>query len=501
MMSTVWSLVDILSALFVVTIGVVTAAVAWMFVVDYTQRKDAVRQNYPVIGRFRHLFSALGEFFRQYFFAMDREEMPFNRAHRNWVNEACVKRDPTIAFGSTKNLTPAGTVIFVNAPYPALDSATAPSQPLTIGPHCRHPYDAPSFFNISGMSYGALSRPAVEALARGAKRAGCWMNTGEGGLSPFHVEGGCDVVFQIGTAKYGVRDADGRLSDEKLAEIAAYEQVRMFEVKLSQGAKPGKGGILPAEKVTEEIARIRGISVGEPSLSPNRHPEIASNGDLLDFIAHVREVTGKPVGIKCVVSDAGWLDDLAREIHARGIACAPDFITVDGGDGGTGAAPQPLMDNVGLPLSEALPMVSDTLHTWGLRGRVRLIASGKLITPSSVAWAIATGADFAVSARGFMFALGCVQALKCNKNTCPTGITTHNPKLTDGLDPADKAVRVANYHANVVHDVEVMAHSCGADEPRGLRRHHIRIVQASGRSVPMSDLWPRPQMRVTAAAE
>jgi len=490
---------DALAALFVFVIGVGLVAVAWMFVADYTQARDAVRQNYPVIGRFRKLFTKLGEFFRQYFFAMDREEMPFNRAHRNWVYAASEREDNTIAFGSTKDLSQPGAVVFVNAPFPDNDVDQAHSQPLRIGPYAAQPYDAPSFFNISAMSYGALSRPAVEALSRGAALAGCWLNTGEGGLAPAHLAGGCDLIYQIGTAKYGVRDAAGRLCDEKLREVAAYPQLRMFEIKLSQGAKPGKGGILPAAKVSAEVARIRGIPEGQASISPNRHQDIASVSDLLDVIDRIRRVTGRPVGFKSVFAGVEWLDELFAEVRRRGIESAPDFVTVDGGDGGTGAAPQPLMDNVGLPLREALPMVSDAIHAAGLRERIRLICAGKLITPASVAWALATGADFANTGRGFMFSLGCIQALKCNRNTCPTGITTNQPHLIDGLEPFEKAARVANYQKNLVHEVEVMAHSCGVREPRELRRRHIRVVQADGRSIPMDRLWPRPEPTRLAA--
>ena len=248
-----------LAALFVVAVGIGVLAVIVMFLIDRFQVTDAVRRNYPVLGRFRHLFTELGEFFRQYFFAMDREELPFNRAQRNWISRAASGKGNTIAFGSTRNLSVPGTAIYVNAPFPPLDTDIAATQPLRIGPHARQPYDAPSFFNISAMSFGALSRPAVKALSRGAAEAGIWYNTGEGGLSDWHLEGGCDIVFQIGTAKYGVRDQAGALSDEKLREVASHSQVKMFELKLSQGAKPGKGGILPAEKVTPTIARIRGI--------------------------------------------------------------------------------------------------------------------------------------------------------------------------------------------------------------------------------------------------
>lgn len=482
-----------LATLFVFVVGAVAFAAVLLFVFDSLQTGDAIRRNYPVIGRFRSLFIHLGEFFRQYFFAQDREEMPFNRAERDWAYRAAKGGDNTIPFGSTKNLSPQGTAIFVNCPFPTLETNAAETQPLRIGPYSTIPYDAPSILNISGMSFGAISEPAVKALSRGAKLANCWMNTGEGALSPHHLEGGCDIVFQIGTAKYGVRDENGRLSKAKLKEIADHTQVRMFEVKLSQGAKPGKGGILPGAKVTDEISATRGIPVGVDSISPNRHPEIDSVEDLLDFIARVRRITGKPVGFKSVVGAYGWLNSLCQEIHRRGIESAPDFITVDSGDGGTGAAPMPLMDNVGLPIRESLPMVADIICAHGLRERIRLIASGKLVTPSGVAWALCAGADFVTSARGFMFSLGCIQAMKCNRNTCPTGITTHNPRLQRGLDPADKAVKVANYCRNLVHEVETIAHSCGVAEPRLLRRYHVRIVQADGDSVPLDVLRPWPK--------
>ena len=301
-----------LAVLFIFLIGLAVAAVVVMYVIDRTQTGDAVRRNYPVLGRFRHIFTELGEFFRQYFFAMDREELPFNRAQRDWVKRATDGMGNTIAFGSTRNLSVPGTPIFINAAFPPLDDQAAKTATLRIGPGARHPYDAPSLFNISGMSFGALSAPAVRALAAGAAKAGIWMNTGEGGLSRHHLEGGCDIVFQIGTAKYGVRTEDGTLSDEKLREVAAHAQVRMFEIKMAQGAKPGKGGILPGAKVTEEIARVRGIRVGQDSISPNRHPEVSNAGELLDLIAHVREVTGKPVGFKTVISDEGPLRDLKK---------------------------------------------------------------------------------------------------------------------------------------------------------------------------------------------
>ena len=485
---------DFLSSLFIFMVGFVVLIIVLLFISDVSQTKDAIRRNYPVIGRFRYLFSTLGEFFRQYFFAMDREEMPFNRAEREWVYKSSKAIDNTMAFGSTKNLTPAGTPLFINCPFPTLDEHATSAPAVIIGAYCREPYEAGSVINISGMSYGALSKPAVRALSKGAKLAGCWMNTGEGGLSEHHLEGGCDLVMQIGTAKYGVRTADGKLDDNKLREIANIPQLKMFEIKMSQGAKPGKGGILPGTKVTPEIAKIRGIEVGKDSISPNRHPEISNIRELLDFIKHVREVSGKPTGFKAVMGAYGWLKQMCEEIQQSGIECAPDFITLDSCDGGTGAAPMPLMDDVGLPIKESLPMLIDILSQYGLRDRIRVIVSGKLITPSGVAWALCTGADFITSARGFMFSLGCIQALKCNKNTCPTGITTHNTGLQKGLDIEEKSVRVKNFVEKIHYGIDLIAHSCGVKHPRELSRMHCRIVQADGKSISLDVLYPEPEV-------
>jgi len=479
---------SILTQVFILVLGLAALLAIIIFIVDISQTRDAVRRNYPVVGRFRSLFTTLGEFFRQYFFAMDREELPFNRAEREWVYRSSKGHGGTIAFGSTKPLTPVNTAIFVNCPYPVLDDDVAHTESLQIGPFARQPYNAPSFINISGMSYGALSRPAVRALSRGAAKAGIWLNTGEGGLSEAHLEGGCDIVFQIGTAKYGVRNPDGGLSDEKLKAVAGREHVKMFELKLSQGAKPGKGGILPAEKVTQEIADIRGIPAHIASHSPNRHPEVSNNSELLDFVAHIRNISGKPVGIKFVVGAYGWLDELCEEIKARGIESAPDFFTIDSGDGGTGAAPMALMDNVGLTIRESLPMVAGILRRHDLKERIRIIASGKLLLPSAVAWALAAGADFVQCGRGFMFSLGCIQAMKCHKNTCPTGITTHKKSLQRGLVPKDKAEKVAAYAKTLREHVEIIAHSCGVPEPRKLKPMHVRLVQANGRSMAMDNL-------------
>ena len=493
--STVYAFIELFAFTFILLFGVGLVTVLVMYVMDKTQTKHAIRRNYPVIGRFRYVFEELGEYFRQYFFAMDREEMPFNRSQRSWVYRAAKGVDTTTAFGSTLDIRGAGNIFFVNTPYPTLETDAVESAAVTIGPHCTKPYTTSSLFNVSGMSFGAISKPAVLALSNGARMAGCWMNTGEGGLSPYHLEGGADIVFQIGTAKYGVQDSDGQLNDDRLRNVAAHDQVKMFEIKLSQGAKPGKGGILPGGKVTKEIAAIRGIPEGQSSISPNRHPEIDSVPDLLDMVERVRKVTGKPTGFKMVIGGYDWLDELCRGILERGVVNAPDFITVDSSDGGTGAAPPALMDYMGLPLSESLPVLVDKLTEYGLKDRIKVSASGKLINPAEVAWALCAGADFITSARGFMFALGCIQALQCNKNTCPTGITTHDKRLQKGLDPRDKAERVRRYAETVAHDVGVIAHSCGVTEPRQLKRFHARIVTETGRSKGFDEIFPVPPVR------
>ncbi|MEN3070736.1 FMN-binding glutamate synthase family protein [Uliginosibacterium sediminicola] len=474
------------------TIAIVAVLVYW-YVQDITQKKHTILRNYPLVGHLRYFFERLGEYFRQYFFLGDRDEMPFDRATRSWVYRLAKNEGGVIGFGSTYRLQDPGALIFVNAPFPVLEEDRLPTPPLIIGEgHCATPFTARSIINVSGMSFGAISAPAIRSLSRGAAAAGCWMDTGEGGLSPHHLEGGCDVIMQIGTAKYGVRDANGHLSLDKLRELAAHENVRAFEIKLAQGAKPGKGGVLPGGKVTEEIARIRGIPVGVDSISPNRHLDIANIEELLDFIARVRDVTGKPVGIKTAVGGRMFMNDLCEATLRRGLDAAPDFMVIDGGEGGSGAAPQALADHVALSINESLPRVVDALLAAGMRDRVKVVASGKLITSARVAWALACGADFVNTARGFMFALGCIQALRCHTNTCPTGIATHNVRLQRGLVIEDKAERVANYASSINKEVDTIAHSCGLRHAREFSREHVRIVQMAGQSEALSTLYPYP---------
>ena len=460
---------------------------------DRNQKKHAVLRNYPIVGHFRYILEYFGGFFRQYLFTNDREELPFNRAERSWVYRAAKNVDTMIGFGSTRPLHEPGTVYFVSAPFPPLGTNEAKVTPITIGPYCRQPYQSTHIFNISAMSYGSISRPAIQALGRGAKKAGCWLNTGEGGVAPYHLESGCDLIVQIGTAKYGVRDAQGHLSDERLLALAGHDSIKMFEIKLSQGAKPGKGGILPAVKVSKEVAAIRGIPEHVDSISPNRHTDISNVDELLTVLDHIRQVTGKPTGCKFVLGSYDWLHDFCLAIHAKGVQFAPDFITLDSADGGTGASPQGLMDYMGIPISESLPKLIDVLVHYNLRDRIKVIASGKCITPAEVTWALCAGADMVNSARGFMLALGCIQSMKCHENTCPTGITSNDPRFERGLVVTDKAERVFNYANNMMHEVAILTHSCGLDDPRCLQRKHARIVTSGGFSVSLEDLFPDQQ--------
>ncbi|MGE3678781.1 MAG: FMN-binding glutamate synthase family protein [Burkholderiales bacterium] len=471
---------------------VIIGALLFVFISDITQKKHGVLRNYPVIGHLRYYFEQLGEYFRQYFFAGDRDEMPFNRATRGWVYRLAKNEGGVIGFGSTYDLHEPGALIFVNHPFPVLEEERLPTPSLLLGEgYCKNPFEARSIVNVSGMSYGAISAPAVRSLSRGAAVAGCWLDTGEGGLSPYHLEGGCDVIMQIGTAKYGVRDAHGSLNPERLIELG--KVVKAFEIKLSQGAKPGKGGVLPGKKVTAEIAQIRGIPEGRDSISPNRHRDISNINELLDMVLQVRDLTGRPVGVKTAVGGWKFLNELGDAVHRRGLECAPDFLVIDGGEGGSGAAPQALADHMSLSIDEALPRVVDSLIECGLRQRIRVVASGKIVTSARAAWALCMGADFVNTARGFMFSLGCIQALRCHQNTCPTGVTSHNKRLQRALVVEEKYLRVANYAMNMNKEVDMIAHSCGLRHARELKREHVRIVQANQQSVALNMLYPYPE--------
>src|SRR3954462_11047489 len=477
----------------------VMAALAFVFISDITQKKHAVLRNYPVVGHLRYYFEQLGEYFRQYFFSGDRDEMPFNCGTRGWVYRLAKNEGGTIGFGSTYDLHSPGALIFVNHPFPVLEEERLPTPSLILGEgYCTSPFEARSIVNVSGMSFGAISAPAVTSLSRGAALAGCWMDTGEGGLSPHHLEGGCDVIIQVVTAKFGARHSQGNLSAERLMELS--KVVKAFEIKLSQGAKPGKGGVLPGKKVTPEIAHIRGIAEGRDSISPNRHRDISNMSELLERIAWHRDLTGKPIGVKTAVGGWRFMNEMAEIVQRRGMEFAPDFLAIDGGEGGSGAAPQALADHMSLSIEEALPRVVDALIESGLKQRIRVVASGKLVTSARAAWALCVGADFINTARGFMFSLGCIQALRSQTNTCPTGITTHSARLQRALVVEEKYLRVANYANNMNREIDMIAHSCGVRHARELRREHVRIVQANCQSIALNMIYPYPEAKARVRA-
>ena len=476
-----------------ITLAVLALAVALVAVRDLTQRQHAVTRNFPVIGHFRYLFEELGQPLRQYFFAGDLEERPYNRVTRTWVYASAKGQNNLVGFGSQVDHNEPGRMHIVPSMYPTLKpAATADDlpRPKLIGAKRPQPYQPRRFANIAGMSFGALSANAVRALSRGANMAGCYMSTGEGSLTPYHVEGGADILYQIGPAKFGCRTPDGKFDEAKAAEILALPQVKMVEIKLGQGAKPGKGGMLPKEKITPEIAAIRGIPMGVDCHSPNRFEEFDDAASLLDFIERVRRLTGKPIGLKMVVGSIAEVDDLCREIRKRGDG--PDFIAVDGNEGGSGAAPLALADYVGLPVMDAVIAVDNALRREGLRDDITLIAAGKIATGGELATHIALGADLVHIGRGFLLSIGCIQALRCHTNTCPTGVTTQSKWLQGGLDPTDKGVRVRNYALALERDLQMITHACGLAHPSELRRTHVVMNISPGVRKSLAEMFPYP---------
>ena len=459
---------------------------------DLSQKKHAITRNFPVIGHVRYFLQELGPLLRQYFFMSDVEERPFNRIARSWVYASADGGNNMIGFGSQLDPHQAGRIFILPSLYPApAGSDDELPRPRVIGAHRPEPYHPRRFANISGMSFGALSANAIRALSNGARLAGSYMSTGEGSLSAYHLEGGADILYQIGPSKFGCRTPDGAFDGQKAAAIFALPQVRMIEVKLSQGAKPGKGGVLPKEKITPEIAAIRGIPLGQDCHSANRFEEFGDASSLLEFIRRLRGLTGKPIGLKMVVGSEAEIEDLCAAIHASGDG--PDFIAVDGKEGGSGAAPLALADWVGLPLLDALTIVDNALRRFGLRESVTVIASGRIATPGDVATHLALGADLVHIARGFMLSIGCIQALQCHTNRCPAGVATQSRWLQAGLDPADKAVKVRNYALALERGLQMIVHSCGLHHPSQLRRHHAVMRVSPGVTKRLDEVLPYPQ--------
>jgi glutamate synthase domain-containing protein 2 len=453
---------------------------------DVTQRRSSLRRIYPVLAHGRYLFESVRPEIQQYFVENNIDGRPFNREQRSLVYQRAKSVTDTLPFGTQRDVDRAG--------YEWIPHSIAARQPRDHeakirfgGAACEQPYEA-SLLNISAMSFGSLSSHAVMALNRGAQQAGCWHNTGEGGISPYHLQGG-DLVWQLGTGYFGARAADGGFDAARYRENATRPEVKMIELKLSQGAKPGHGGILPAAKLTPEIAEIRGVPLGQDVLSPPGHRTFDTPRSLLEFLQVLRrESGGKPVGFKLCIGRREEFLGIGKAMLETGIL--PDFISVDGAEGGTGAAPLELSNRAGLPLREGLSFVHAALVGLGLRDQIRLVAAGKLITGFDLFRARALGADVVNSARGMMLALGCIQAVRCNTNHCPVGIATQEPGRVQGLDVADKAQRIRRYHHNSIHAFHELLAACGLEVPCDIGPEHVFHRVEEDEVATLRELYP-----------
>jgi glutamate synthase domain-containing protein 2 len=503
---------------------VLIITVIYLFFIDRTQKQHPILRNYPVIGRVRYLLETIGPELRQYLFNNNLEGKPFSRNDfQHIVKKAKYKRD-VIGFGSQRDFDEAGYYIR-NSMFPKLteelkfDRKTKVTtnryllikEPLftqkkeylethessvylleddnaiVIGKKAKNPFIVKGQIGMSAMSYGSLGDHAITALSEGLGIAkGTWMNTGEGGISDYHLKGGVDIIMQIGPGLFGVRDKEGNFSWDALKEKSQIPQVKAFEVKLAQGAKT-RGGHIDGEKVTEEIAKIRMVEPFKSIDSPNRFKEFSDFPSLFDFIERIREHSGKPVGLKVVIGSSHEADELAKQIMETGKG--PDFITVDGGEGGTGASYQELADSVGLPIRSALPLLDNALVKYGVRDQVKIIASGKLFSPDRIAIALAMGADLVNIARGFMITVGCIQALKCESNACPVGVATTDPDLQRGLVIDEKKYRTANYLISMRKGLFRIAAAAGLDSPVHFKREHVVYKDEKGKVWSLEDIY------------
>jgi len=438
----------------------------------HVQKRHTLLANFGFLAQVRYVVESIGPEFRQYLYASDTEERPFSRNERAEVYRKAKGIDSSAAFGTQLDVD-RGFTTLRHALFPAPRDRSPFEVTFGEARGCEQAYTIHRPVLIGAMSFGALGPKAIRALARGARKAGIAMNTGEGGYPKYHLMEECDLIFQMGTAKFGVRTEEGLLDSEKLADLAALDPVKMVEIKFSQGAKPGKGGLLPKEKISEEIAELRGVPRDKDVISPPFHPECEDARSTVDFIARVQEVSGIPVGVKLCVGRDGDLGDLIREMKRQEVF--PDWIAVDGAEGGTGAAPKSFMDGVGLPLFRALPLVQELLVQEGVRDRIALLASGKLIDVRRQLVAMSMGASACYTARGFMLSIGCIQALQCNQNTCPVGITTHSERLQRGLDIEAKSNRVVNYVEALCHEHEEMLAAMGIATAAELDRENIYL--------------------------
>ena len=481
-------------------LGATAAGLAGVAVRDLTQKKHALKRNFPVIAHARYALEKIGPELRQYIVTGNDEERPFSRDQRSWVYASSKKENNYVGFGTDNNVEHLGNYPIVkhrtfspSAPSTAVahghhdDEMSLPSAKVLGGPRGRrHAFRPGSVVNVSAMSFGSLSGPAIEALNRGAALAGAMHNTGEGGLSDHHRKGG-DLIFQIGTAYFGCRDEHGRFELARLVDLVQSAPVRAIEVKLSQGAKPGLGGLLPAAKITEEISRIRGIPMGQDCASPSRHAEFDSVDSMLDWVEMIADATGLPVGIKSAVGELDFWQELTRLMsdRSRGV----DFITVDGGEGGTGAAPLVFTDSVALPYRVGFSRVYAEFARAGLTDDVTFIGSGKLGLPDNALVAFALGADMLNVAREAMLAVGCIQSQKCHTDHCPTGVATQNPWLVRGLDPTLKSVRLANYLQTLRRDLLKVSEACGVAHPGLIDADSVEILDGNRTGTPLREIY------------
>lgn len=436
---------------------------------DLLQKRSTLRRNYPILAHFRYGLEAVGPEMRQYFIEGDTAEVPFSRQQRSLVYQRAKNVMDVVPFGSQQDM--------YAVDYEWLNHSLAPLHVAShdfrveIGGGTAQPYSA-SVFNVSAMSFGALSANAIRALNEGARRGGFYHDTGEGSISPYHREHGGDLVWEIGSGYFGCRNDDGSFSEARFVENARSPQVKMVEVKLSQGAKPGHGGVLPAAKVSAEIAATRGVPMGQDCVSPAKHSAFSTPRGLLEFVARLRELSGgKPAGFKLAIGHPWEWFGIAKAMHETGIL--PDFIVVDGAEGGTGAAPAEFIDHVGVPMHEALLLVHNTLVGLNLRDRIRIGAAGRITSAFDIARTMALGADWCNAARGFMFALGCIQAQSCHNDKCPTGVATQNPSRWKHLDVPDKATRVFQFQQNTLKALRDLLGAAGLAHPAALGPEHI----------------------------
>jgi glutamate synthase domain-containing protein 2 len=455
---------------------------------DLNQRSHAILRNYPIIGHIRFLLEAIRPELRQYLIEDERDPVPFSREHRALVYRRAKNVHDAQPFGTVKDVDAVGYGWISHSIRPR--RLTDHDFRVTIGgPDCRQPYSA-SVFNISGTSFGALSANAIMAFNKGAHLGGFAHNTGEGSISKHHRVHGGDIVWQVATGYFGCRTPEGLFDPDRFAAQAVDPQVRMIEVKLSQGAKPGHGGVLPKAKITAEIAETRGIGRDEDCVSPAAHSAFTTPLEFIGFIARLRDLSGgKPIGIKMAVGHRYEFLGVVKAMIETGVT--PDFIVIDGGEGGTGAAPAELSNHVGLPLADGLSFVHNALVGAGLRDRIRLGASGKLVTAYDLCRVFAIGADYALSARSFMFAVGCIQSRTCHSNNCPTGVATQDPLRQRALDVDDKAVRVANFHRNTLRALAELLGSAGLAHPDELKPGHLQIRHQSGAVLRGDEVYPR----------